>query len=185
MKGKLYLLSALLLLYSPIFSQQVSLETAQRVASIFLQNNVPAAVRGASATNTTSSSAPVIKPIGKVAQYPVMYAVSQDSVWVLVSADERVTPILAYSDANAGTFPNEEDMSDGMIALLDWYEFQIQYLRDSTNVATIHEDWQQITSNYAVGGVTVGPLLLRDGKENIWKQSGNNDTINNYYKLQM
>ena len=178
MKGKLYLLSALLLLYSPIFSQQVSLETAQRVASIFLQNNVPAAVRGASATNTTTSSAPVIKPIGKVAQYPVMYAVSQDSVWVLVSADERVTPILAYSDANAGTFPNEEDMPDGMIALLDWYEFQIQYLRDSTNVATIHEDWQQITSNYAVGGVTVGPLLLRDGKENIWKQSGNNDTIN-------
>ncbi len=42
-----------------------------------------------------------------------MYAVSQDSIWVLVAADERVTPILAYSDANAGMFPEEEDMPDG------------------------------------------------------------------------
>ena len=179
MKGKLYLLCALLLLYSPIFAQQVSLETAQRVANMFLRNNMSAAMRSASATNTTNSSASVIKPIGKVAQSPVMYAVSQDSVWVLVSADERVTPILAYSDANAGAFPNEEDMPDGMKALLDWYEFQIQYLRDSTNINATHEDWQEITSNYAVGEVTVGPLLFRDGKENKWNQSGNNDTINN------
>ena len=42
-----------------------------------------------------------------------MYAVSQDSMWVLVTADERVTPTLAYSDANAGMFPEEEDMPDG------------------------------------------------------------------------
>ncbi len=176
MKGKLYLLSALLLLYSPIFAQQVSLETAQRVANIFLQNNVPAAMRSASTTNTTTSSASVIKPIGKVAQSPVMYAVSQDSAWVLVSADERVTPILAYSDANAGMFPEEEDMPDGMIALLEWYEQQIQYLRDSTNITTIHEGWQtyQATSNTTEDEIIVSPLLYRDNKENIWNQSGLN-----------
>lgn len=176
MKGKLYLLSALLLLYSPIFAQQVSLETVQRVANIFLQNNVPAAMRSASATNTTNSSASVIKPIGKVAQSPVMYAVSQDSAWVLVSADERVTPILAYSDANAGMFPEEEDMPDGMIALLEWYEEQIQYLRDSTNITTIHEGWQtyQATSNTTENEIVVSPLLYRDNKENIWNQSGLN-----------
>ena len=176
MKGKLYLLSALLLLYSPIFAQQVSLETAQRVASIFLQNNVPAAMRSASTTNTTTSSASVIKPIGKVAQSPVMYAVSQDSVWVLVSADERVTPILAYSDANAGLFPEEEDMPDGMIALLEWYEQQIQYLRDSTNITTAHEGWQtyQAISNTTETEIVVSPLLYRDGEENLWRQSGLN-----------
>ena len=176
MKGKLYLLSALLLLYSPIFAQQVSLETAQRVANIFLQNNVPAVMRSASITNTTTSSASVIKPIGKVAQSPVMYAVSQDSVWVLVSADERVTPILAYSDANAGLFPEEEDMPDGMIALLEWYEQQIQYLRDSTNITTAHEGWQtyQAISNTTETEIVVSPLLYRDNKENIWNQSGLN-----------
>ena len=176
MKGKLYLLSALLLLYSPIFAQQVSLETAQRVANMFLQNNVPAAMRSASATNTTTSSVSVIKPIGKVAQSPVMYAISQDSVWVLVSADERVTPILAYSDANAGMFPEEDDMPDGMIALLEWYEEQIQYLRDSTTITTIHEGWQtyQVTSNTTENEIIVSPLLYRDGEENVWKQSGLN-----------
>lgn len=175
MKGKLYLLSALLLLYSPIFAQQVSLETAQRVANMFLQNNVPAAMRSASATNTTTSSASVIKPIGKVAQSPVMYAISQDSVWVLVSADERVTPILAYSDANAGMFPEEDDMPDGMIALLEWYEEQIQYVIDSTNT-TIHEGWQAFltTSQLQEREIIVSPLLCRNGEENIWKQHGNN-----------
>lgn len=41
-----------------------------------------------------------------------MYAVSLDSIWVLLAADVRVSPILAYSEANAGMFP-EEDMPDG------------------------------------------------------------------------
>ena len=143
---------------------------------MFLQNNVPAAMRSASTTNTTTSSASVIKPIGKVAQSPVMYAVSQDSVWVLVSADERVTPILAYSDANVGMFPEEEDMPDGMIALLEWYEQQIQYLRDSTNITTIHEGWQtyQATSTTTEYETIVSPLLCRDGVTNLWKQSGLN-----------
>ena len=113
MNGKIYLLSALLLLYSSIFAQQVSLETAQRVANMFLRNNMSAVMRSASTTNTTTSSASVIKPIGKVAQSPVMYAVSQDSIWVLVAADVRVTPILEYSDANTGMFPEEENMPDG------------------------------------------------------------------------
>ena len=42
-----------------------------------------------------------------------MYAVSQDSIWVLVAADVRVTPILAYSEANTGMFSEEENMPDG------------------------------------------------------------------------
>ncbi len=176
MKENLYILSALLLLYSPIFAQQVSPETAQHVANVFLQNNVSPTTRSV-ATSTTTNSTSTIKPIGKVAQSPAMYAVSQDNVWVLVSADERVTPILAYSDANAGMFPEEEDMPDGMIALLDWYEQQIQYLKDSTNIATLHEDWEnyQTTSNVAEPETIISPLLYRNGEENIWKQYGNNE----------
>ena len=175
MKSKL-LLIILLALYVPIFAQQVSIETAQEFANVFMRNNIPTAKYSASSTGTTTSSVSVIKPIGKVAQSPVMYAVSQDSVWVLVSADERVTPILAYSDANAGLFPEEEDMPDGMIALLEWYEQQIQYLRDSTNITTAHEGWQtyQAISNTTETEIVVSPLLYRDGEENLWQQSGLN-----------
>lgn len=182
MKTKVYLLGICLFIFSPVFAQQVSPETAQRVANIFLQNNVSSAMRSASATDTTSNTASVIKPIGKVALSPVMYAVSQDSVWVLVSADERVTPILAYSDAKAGTFPNEEDMPDGMIALLEWYEQQIQYLRDSTNITTIHEEWKSLDmmSLTTVGEDVVSPLLDERGK-NRWKQSGNNGYFPDIY----
>ena len=79
-----------------------SIETAQEFANVFMRNNIPTAKYSASSTGTTTSSVSVINPIGKVVQSPVMYAVSQDSAWVLVSADERVTPILAYSDANTG-----------------------------------------------------------------------------------
>ena len=172
----LYLLSALLSLFSPICAQQVSPETALRVAGIFMQNNMPAATRNASAIKVTTNSASVVKPMGKISQSPVMYAVSQDSMWVLVAADERVTPILAYSDANAGTFPEENDMPDGMIALLEWYEQQIQFLRDSTNLTTSHKGWKryQIIPDSLVLEAVVSPLLYRDGKENIWNQSGLN-----------
>lgn len=175
MKSKL-LLIILLALYVPIFAQQVSIETAQEFANVFMRNNIPTAKYSASSTGTTTSSVSVINPIGKVVQSPVMYAVSQDSAWVLVSADERVTPILAYSDVNTGMFPDKEDMPDGMIALLEWYEQQIQYLRDSTNITTIHEGWQkfQQTSNISNIQFIVPSLLYRDGIANSWKQSGNN-----------
>jgi len=177
MKKKLYLFSALLL-YLPIFAQQVSVETAQHVANIFLQKNAPITMNSTSSANATTSGASIVKPIGRVAQSPVMYAVSQDSVWVLIAADERVTPILAYSDAQVGAFPEIEDMPDGMIALLDWYEHQIQYLRDSTNITAIHEEWLTYQSSFSINQdePIVRPLLHRDGKENHWKQGANNDT---------
>lgn len=190
MKVKLLLFSALLLSNSSILAQQVSPETAKRVANIFLQNNVSAAVPTGYATNTTTNIASTIKPMGKDAQFPAMYAVSQDSSWVLISADERVIPILAYSDALAGAFPEEEDMSVGMIALLDWYDFQIQYIRNNTNETTIHEGWQAYQNNSLENQEReediVPPLLRIGGEENIWKQSGNNETSsssNSYNKF--
>lgn len=175
MKVKLYLLSVLLLLYSSIVAQVVSPETAQHVANIFMQNKYDKTSR--TIKNAPSNNISTIKPIGRVTQYPAMYAISMDSVWVLVSADERVTPILAYSDENSGSFPNEEDMPPAMLALLEWYEHQIQYLRDSTNETTIHEGWQtyQTTSDIEDIEIIVPPLLYKNGEENLWKQNSNNN----------
>lgn len=140
MKSKL-LLIILLALYVPIFAQQVSIETAQEFANVFMRNNIPTAKYSASSTGTTTSSVSVINPIGKVVQSPVMYAVSQDSAWVLVSADERVTPILAYSDANTGMFPDKEDMPDGMKWLLSQYEIAIKFALDSIQNRTVNPQW--------------------------------------------
>ena len=175
MKVKLYLLSVLLLLYSSIVAQVVSPETAQHVANIFMQNKYDKISR--TIKNAPSNSISTIKPIGRVTQSPAMYAISMDSVWVLVSADERVTPILAYSDENSGSFPNEEDMPPAMLALLEWYEHQIQYLRDSTNETTIHEGWQtyQTTSYIEDIEIIVPPLLYKNGEENEWNQKRNNE----------
>jgi len=178
MKVKLYLLSVLLLLYSSIVAQVVSPETAQHVANIFMQNKYDKTSR--TIKNAPSNNISTIKPIGRVTQYPAMYAISMDSVWVLVSADERVTPILAYSDENSGSFPNEEDMPPAMLALLEWYEHQIQYLRDSTNETTIHEGWQtyQTTSDIEDIEIIVPPLLYKNGEERLKNINKNSIRLN-------
>lgn len=168
MKLKLYWLGILTLLYSYISAQVVSPEKAEHIANIFIQETY---AHLSTRTNKTS----IVQPVGKNIQSPTMYSVSKDSIWVLVAADERVTPILAYSDIGTGTFPMEKEMSHGMIELLNWYEQQIQFLRDSITDSTIHEEWNtlQVKSSADTINDFVLPLLDARGR-NRWKQSGNN-----------
>lgn len=166
MKTKMNILGVLLLLGFPIFAQVVSPEVAQMVATNFIKSTRSLSI------DTIREYNAITKPIGKDVQTPVMYAVSTDNSWVLVSADERSTPILAFSDVDAGVFPEEEDMPDGMLALLEWYEQQIQFLRDSTHEVTIHSSWQT-NQSAAASGVIVDKLMQRNGQYVRWKQSSN------------
>lgn len=105
-----------------------------------------------------------------------MYAFSMDSSWVLIAADERVTPILAFSDEHTSEFPSDEEMPPAMKDLLDWYEYQIEYIRDSTTITERDSGW--ITQRYedpSIGLITpVPPLLKHNNIENEWGQSINN-----------
>lgn len=161
-----------------IFPQSVSQEQAIQIAEKFFvsisSENTPLN-QSKTQSQTLHQSVAKVKALGKK-QQPAMYAVSDSNNWVLVSGDERVTPILAYSDENGGEFPDDNDMPPAMIEILEWYESQIEYLRDSTNFSTIHPHWLQLNGDEDVFAKTiiVYPLLYRNGLENKWGQSGNN-----------
>lgn len=146
-----------------ICAQFVSLEAARCVAKNFF-------------ALSTASSKMTELPLGKRDQ-PSMYAFSLPNQWVLIAADRRVQPILAYSDENGGTFPIVENMPDGMLYLLDWYHNQIEVLRNDSTYRDYNTQWETYlhADNEFIPSrsVVVGPLLSRGGYENMWEQHGN------------
>jgi len=162
-----------LLIVAPSFAQRVSNQLAEKVAlSVLSAQNRE--------NNLDCSSKKILNviPLGK--NDTTMYMVSSSYNWVLIAGDMRVTPILAYSDENNGPF-SSDDMPPAMVDLLDWYDAQIAYVRDSSAERDIHPEWSNILNGIDVlqRSVIVSPLLYRNGLENLWGQYGNNESGNN------
>ena len=100
-----------------IFAQQVSQETARSVAEAFFSQNVQNG-RGQSVQ---------FEDITAETSFQNFYIFSADSGFVLVAADERVTPILAYSATSPFV---TEDMPENLRGWLEGYDQQIQEVRD-------------------------------------------------------
>lgn len=150
------------------YAQRVSISQVQNVALNFLtiQNR----------DNDLDSSKQILNviPLGK--SDTTMYAVSSSHNWVLISGDMRVTPILAYSDENKGPFPSVYDMPPAVEDLLEWYDAQIVYVRDSCAERNPHPEWSNFLNGRGLltRSDVVSPLLYRHGLENLWGQSGTN-----------
>lgn len=154
------------------YAQRVSISQVQNVALNFLtiQNR----------DNDLESSKQNINviPLGK--SDTTMYAVSSSQNWVLIAGDMRVTPILAYSDENKGPFPSVYNIPPAVEDLLEWYDAQIAYVRDSSAERNPHPEWSYFLNGSGVyRSVIIGPLLYRNGFDNLWGQKGNNEPGNN------
>jgi len=169
------------LLCGKMYAQIVSQETARKVAERFFL----------SLTSSSSIEAINVFPSDNREQ-PTMFAFSLHDRWVLISGDKRLQPILAYSDENAGVFPSTEDMPDGMLYMLEWYNEQIVATRNGISERDINPQWEMYLNgnerNFSNRSVVVGPLLIRAGEENAWKQGWNNgnaayDTTKYYNKF--
>ena len=168
MRNKIFFLIGLcIFVYQRSFSQVVSQDNAQRVAEHFFES-----------TNSANHRYPMqVHPWGS-RDMPTMYVFYLSDQWVLVSGDRRVRPILAYSDANAGEFPAEEDMPPAMLYMLEWYSRQIDALRREATDVEYNTLWDSYLDannrNINNRSVVVSPLLIRNGHENVWNQFGNN-----------
>ena len=80
MKKFTILLALVMMVAMPTFAEHVTPETARKVASTFLKNN------GAKANQLTDLS--------KAAGFPNLYIFTADEGFVVMSADDCVTPIL-------------------------------------------------------------------------------------------
>ncbi|MBP5205951.1 MAG: C10 family peptidase, partial [Bacteroidales bacterium] len=95
------------------------------------------------------------------------YVINMDPAgFVIVSADNRTTPILAYS---ATDHFDADAMPDGMRALLNGFVEEIRALTpDDTALPAVQQKWQELASGTATpkSGNTVGPLI-----QTHWDQS--------------
>ena len=141
------------------FAQEVSRSTAKRVAETFLNKNV----RGGRGAHIQ------LQDITVETEFQNFYIFSADSGFVIVAADERVTPILGYSKTNRFV---TEDMPDNLRCWLKGYDEQIQYAVDNQLPPSEKDvrQWNDLKTGQCgvlQTRITVGPLI-----ETLWGQRG-------------
>ena len=100
----------------------------------------------------------------KDSNIPLIYAINfDDSSFILISADDRVFPILGYSNSNNFSTHNLPTQFSDM---LDFYKMQIRYVIDNNIKATneIQLEWNNANINYP-SNRNVEPLLT-----SVWDQ---------------
>lgn len=152
----LSVLCALMIVTSASWAERVSQEDAALVAGNFM-----------SAGDTTSQGAqapgrnrPIRRvTLAEVAQYYV-YANANGEGWVMVAANDVVTPILAYSET--GEFRTDK-MPDNVKYWLGSYDKKIKYAEQNNIEATeeVKAEWRALRKGVrkAKASVTVSPLI--------------------------
>lgn len=131
MKRFTTIVALVLMVAMPMMAERVSPETAQKVATTFLNNN------GAKAAQLTDLS--------KAAGFPNLYIFSTESSFVVMAAEDCVKPILGYS--LTGAFVAEE-MPENLTWWLKGYNDQIQDMVESQAKASpdASRQWKELAS---------------------------------------
>ena len=155
------------MLLGHVSAKPVDEATAYAVASHFYAmkfNHTPESL-----TPTIVYTAPSLR--GENGSGPSFYVVNFDAEgFVIVAGDDRVQPILAFS--NEGAFV-AENMPAHIRFFLDGYSEEIQYIVDNQQYAnkTTQQQWETLLSEVIPaqkdGDVIVGPLL----GDNKWNQT--------------
>ncbi len=89
-----------------------------------------------------------------------MYIINLEPLgWVLVSADDRIQPVLAYSFRSA--FDPNRGWNDAASYLVDGYQFQIEQLLQEDDGVT-HKQWVELAdpgARKSAAGVYVDPII--------------------------
>ena len=161
------ILTLVVMIAGTMYAKSVDETTARTIASHFYAmkfNHAPESL-----TPTIAYSAPSLR--GENGSTPSFYVFNFNSEgFVIVAGDDRVQPILAFSDEGAFV---TENMPAHIRFFLDGYTDEIQYTIDNQQYTneTTQQQWEQLLSNNSLvqkaGNVVVGPLL----GNNKWNQT--------------
>lgn len=167
MKKLFVLVSALVVLAGQMFANPVDVATAKNLGVKYLANNV------LSAKNITDAQH--VYTLSNENGVPYLYVFNYDGGFVVMAADDRACPVLAYGEDGVFDINN---IPEGMRYFLGHYGRQIQYAIDNELLADeeVSEQWELLRKE----GVTmrtrmekaVSPLLAT-----VWNQ----DWPYNYY----
>ena len=154
MKRFTLIVALVLMVAMPTFAERVTSETAQKVATTFLNNN------GAKSAQLTDLS--------KEAGFPNLYIFNAEQGFVVISADDYVQPILGYSLTNKFDAKN---MPENLKWWLQGYSDEIQSAIDNKMSATNEtaKMWKDLAEGNSKAGkatVTVAPLIQTKWNQN-------------------
>ena len=151
------------------FSKQIDSDFASSIAIKFIQRNQPSAKRGAVSLDlhhTSSHKSNFVsnrRSFNKNSYY--IFNFSDNKGFIIVSADDKVNPILGYS------FERSFDISKAPSNVLGWLkrydEEIIRIMNDETK--PVHPEWERLNLNTTTSikrGIQVAPLL-----KTTWNQS--------------
>ncbi len=170
---KIYSLLTLLLLATIGYGKQVDVNTAKNIAQAFLSASSNSFLKSAAnlqlVYSAQSKSGNAASPVQPSAFYYIFNAAQQG--FVIVAADDAVTPILGYSDQ--GAF-DPENVPQNVAKWMEGYKSEIRYLVENKVKPTpeIEEQWlrlkrgefKSLSGTYSV--TAVGPLM-----QTRWNQS--------------
>lgn len=135
-KISLLITALVMLLVTNVYAQNISLERASRMGEMFMKENTSLAEQRNSIN--LSHSHTFISKDGN----DCLHVFNVDGGgFVVVSAEERVKPVLAYS--TKGSF-DVENMADGLKFMLSSYQDEIEYIRENNIAMTddIAKEWR-------------------------------------------
>ncbi len=153
------------LLVLPAWSNPVDMATLKRVAHHFLQSrNLPVTKTMPTVVYTASASA---EELGKsFPQKDLFYVMNCGDAYVVVAADDRVTPVLGYS--TEGAF-DAQNIPIQMLDMFESYRQEIAAILSEPACKSLRDGrWAEILSDSyqaTKGTAVVGPLL-----ETTWAQ---------------
>ena len=160
-------LTMVVMLVDSAYAKPIDETTARTVASRFYAMKFDLAPE--SLIPTIAYTAPTLR--GENGSVPSFYVVNFSTKgFVIVAGDDRVNPILAFSDEGAFV---AENMPANIRFFLDGYAEEIQYTIDNQQQSdeTVQQQWDQLLSDTPLvpkaGNVIVGPLL----GNNKWNQT--------------
>ena len=147
MKRFTTIVALVLMVAMPMMAERVSPETAQKVATTFLNNN------GAKSTQLTDLS--------KAAGFPNLYIFTTENCFVVMATDDCAQPILGYSLSDKFIV---DDMPENLRWWLQQYSDEIQWgiengIQSDKRTADEWRDLQAGKSSKDTPDVIVGPLI--------------------------
>ncbi len=154
MKRFTLLVALVLMVAMPTFAERVSLETAQKVATTFLNNN------GAKTAQLTDLS--------KETGFKNLYIFTGNPGFIVMAADDCVQPILGYSLTDVF---DAKDMPENLRWWLQGYSDEIQSAIDNKTRATSEtaKMWKDLAEGNSKAGkatMTVAPLIQTKWNQN-------------------
>ena len=172
---QILLMAGSILFAIPIHSQERTIEEVKDVAYMFFLSDES----GLSQERNGSFSRDLVQ-VSQIKRQDTtyLYAVNMpDSGWVIVSNEQRYTPIIGYS-TNAQFDANLANQPGALRLLLEHHMNMIDSLRANPSAFYSRIPISSSNSNDLVEtNRSTGPLLQRNGVENYWRQEGNNGSV--------